>query len=271
MNEGPKQSRWNSLKDTLTGRKPGSLSEPGAPVDGSLPAEPAPVQSKAQDDCPPSNDDQARLAALYRVSRVLGTSLDLDEVLAQVLDAVIELTGAERGLLVMIENETGDWKLRLARNINPEKLNNWEQEVSSTIINMVLKEQRGVVTSDAQSDSRFSTSQSVFFNVLRSMMCAPLLARGRTIGAIYVDSRIQVGIFDQEDLDMMDTFATQAAFAIDNARIYARTVEKVQQLTIELDTVRRDRQVAEITETEYFRKLQERVAHLRQNSRRGNP
>jgi len=48
-------------------------------------------------------DDQARLAALYRVSRILGTSLDLDEVLSQVMDAVIGLTGAERGILVLME------------------------------------------------------------------------------------------------------------------------------------------------------------------------
>lgn len=253
----PQQSRWNALRNTFSGRRPEDAPPPpGAPPPP--PAAPAPCVG----------DDQARLAALYQVSRSLGTSLNLDEVLAQVLDAVIDLTGAERGLLVMIENESGDWNLRLARNLNPDKLDTWEKEVSRTIINMVIQGRAGVVTSDAQSDSRFSTSQSVFFNVLRSIMCAPLMARGRIIGALYVDSRIQVGIFDQEDLEMMDTFATQAAFAIDNARIYTRTVQQVQQLTIELDEARRDRQVAEITETEYFKKLQERVEGLRRNTRR---
>ena len=210
--------------------------------------------------------DQARLAALYRVSRVLGTSLELDEVLAQVMDAVIGLTGAERGLLVLIESNSKDWTLRVTRNIDPEKLSNWETEISRTIINAAVETRQGVVTSDAQSDPRFSQQASVIFNVLRSIMCAPLLARGRVVGAIYVDSRIQKGIFIEDDLEMLDAFATQAAFAIDNARIYTNTVHKVQQLTIELDEVRKARQVAEITETEYFRQLQARAQALRKRS-----
>src|SRR4030042_1217343 len=119
-----------------------------------------------QDD--PARDDQARLAALYRVTRVLGTSLDLDEVLAQVMDAVIGLTGAERGILVMMDDESKDWQLRVARNIDQERLNSWEKEVSSTIINTAVQTRRGVVTADAQSDPRFSSKASVRLNVLRS-------------------------------------------------------------------------------------------------------
>jgi len=215
-------------------------------------------------------DDQARLAALYRVSRVLGTSLDLDEVLAQVMDAVMGLTGAERGLLVMVENDTQNWKLRLARNLDPDKLSQWEAEISRTIINTAVETRKGVATADAQSDPRFSMQASVIFNVLRSIMCTPLLARGRVIGAICVDSRIQKGIFDEDDLEMLDALAIQAAFAIDNARIYTHTVQQMQKLTIELDEVRKAQQVAEITETEYFQKLLEKVAAIRQHAR-SNP
>jgi GAF domain-containing protein len=234
---------------------------------------PAPLQTPVPSHAPipptpPCTDDQARLEALYRVSRVLGTSLEMDEVLSQVIDAVIDLTGAERGILVMIDNDSPDWKLRLARNIDPEKLDNWEAEVSRTIINKAIETRQGIVTADAQADPRFSTQASVIFNVLRSMMCAPLMARGRVIGAIYVDSRIQTDVFDQDDLEMMDAFATQAAFAIDNAHIYTRTVQKVKQLTIELDEVRRAREVAEITESDYFRKLQEKVQTLRKNQKK---
>jgi adenylate cyclase len=208
------------------------------------------------DDFPgPVKDDQTRLAALYRVSRVLGTSLDLEEVLSQVMDAVIGLTGAERGLLVLMDNETSEWKLRLARNLDPKKLNQWESSISRTMINTALESRKGVVTADAQSDPRFSTQASVIYNVLRSIMCTPLLARGRVIGAIYIDSRIQKGIFDVDDLDMLDALAVQAAFAIDNARIYTSTVQQIQILTNELDEVRKAQQVADITESEYFHQL----------------
>lgn len=214
-----------------------------------------------------AKDDQARLVALYRVSRVLGTSLDLDEVLSQVMEAVIGLTGAERGILVLTENDSQNWKLRLARNLDPEKLSNWEAEISRTMINTALETRQGVVTADAQSDPRFSMQASVIFNVLRSIMCTPLLARGRVIGAIYVDSRIQKGIFDADDLEMLNTLAIQAAFAIDNARIYTNTVQQMQKLTIELDEARKAQQVAEITETEYFQQLLAKVQAMRQHAK----
>jgi GAF domain-containing protein len=276
MDEKPTQSRWSVFRKALQGPQsvePPVQPQPGetaassttvpAPAGATPPAEAAPAQ--------PCGSDQDRLEALYRVTRTLGTSLDLDEVLAQVIDAVIDLTGAERGLLVMVEGESGEWKLRLARNIDPDKLAKWEREISRTIITTAIETGKGIVTADAQADPRFSTQASVLFNALRSMMCAPLLARGRVIGAIYVDSRIMKGIFSDEDLNMIETFATQAAFALDNARLYTNTVRQVQQLTIELDQARRARQVAEITETDYFRELQLKVQNLREHKKKAAP
>ena len=259
--------RWRALKAVLSGRKEEARSQ-----DETQQPEPPPVVETTE----PSTidprlilrarDDQARLAALYRVLRMLGTSLDLDEVLIQVMDAVIGLTGAERGILVYTEADPSNWTLRVARNFDEEKLSNWDAEISRTIIDTAIQTKQGIVTADAMSDPRFSMQASVIFNVLRSTLCTPLLARGRVIGAIYVDSRIQKGIFDEKDLEMLDAFAVQAAFAIDNARIYTRTVREVQQLKIELDEVRKAHQVAEITESEYFRQLLAKVKAMRKPS-----
>ena len=124
----------------------------------------------------PIRDDQARLEALYRVTRVLGTSLDLDEVLAQVMDAVIGLTSAERGILVLVDDESKDWKLRVARNIDQGKLSSWESEVSKTIINTAVQTRRGVVTADAQSDPRFSSLTTM----QPTCSCSPTSATPRT-------------------------------------------------------------------------------------------
>ncbi|MBN1147720.1 MAG: GAF domain-containing protein [Anaerolineales bacterium] len=163
------------------------------------------------------DQEQRRLAALYRVSRALGTSLDLDEVLAQVMDAVIGLTGAERGFLVLLDAGSGMWQLRAARNISQETLQ--QMEVSRTVLNTVITAGDGVVTTDAQTDPRFSEHDSVVFYALRSIMCTPLRSRGKLIGAIYVDNRAQVGMFTKKDLELLDTFAAQAAIAIENARL----------------------------------------------------
>lgn len=262
-------SKFDSLKSAFGRKTPPpadkDAAQPPAEAAPAAPAQPAlqPTQPKPE---PYASDDQTRLAALYRVSRILGTSLEVDEVLGQVMDAVIELTGAERGLLVLTESDSQDWTLRVSRNFNEKQLKEWEKEVSRTVINTALQTGKGVVTADAQTDPRFSAQASVVFNVLRSTMCTPLLARGRLLGAIYVDSRIQKDIFDNEDLEMLDALAIQAAFALDNARIYTRTVQQVHQLTIELDEARKAHQVAEITETDYFKQLQARAQALRDST-----
>lgn len=193
----------------------------------------------------PAQQDHARLAALYRVSQVLGTSLDIDEVLAQAMDAVIELTGAERGFLVLCEVGTRSWKVRMARNIRQEDLQG--MEVSRSLIDEVINSAQGLLTTDAQNDPRFSGRQSVVFYGLVSIMCAPLLARGQVIGAVYVDNRVQRGIFDQNDLEMLSAFAAQAAIAIDNARLYTLVdqalVRIVQNSPVAIVTLDLDGQV----------------------------
>ena len=183
------------------------------------------------------NQKQNRLEALYKVSQVLGTSLDLSEVLTQVMDAVIGLTGAERGFLALREADGVSWRLRAARNFSQEILETDKMKVSRTFIDAVLQNGQGLVTTDAQSDPRFSASDSVIFYALRSILCAPLKTRGSVIGAIYVDNRAQAGLFSPEDLDLLNTFAAQAAAAIENARLYTSTDQALAQRVAELETL----------------------------------
>jgi signal transduction histidine kinase len=185
----------------------------------------------------PLDQEHARLAALYQVTQVLGTSLDLDEVLTQVMDAVIGLTGAERGFLVLQEAETGAWHLQAARNYSQENLRPKDMEISRTVINTVIENGKGLVTTDAQTDPRFAQQDSVVFYALRSILCAPLLLRGKPIGAIYVDNRAQAGLFNRDDLEMLSAFAIQAAIAIDNARLYTRTDQALARRIAELETL----------------------------------
>jgi signal transduction histidine kinase len=186
-----------------------------------------------------SGEEQTRLAALYRVSQVLGTSLDLDEVLNQVIDAVIGLTEAERGFLMLVEGDTKELNVRAGRNMEQETLEGKAMEVSRTVIRTVLDSGTGVVTTNAQKDPRFSGQESVVIFGLRSIMCAPLRARGEVIGVVYVDNRAQVGLFTDEDLEMLNAFASQAAAAIENARLYTHTDQSLADRVQELESLAR--------------------------------
>ena len=185
-----------------------------------------------------NNDNQeSRLAALYRVSQSLGRSLNLDEVLNQVMDAIIELTGAERGFLTLIDPTTGELHLRAARNMDGENLHSEDMEVSRTVIQSVIDSEEGVITTNAQTDPRFAGQESVVFHSLKSILCAPLRSSGKIIGVIYVENRAQSGIFTKEDLDLLNAFATQAAVSIENARLYTRTDQALTARVGELETL----------------------------------
>lgn len=183
-----------------------------------------------------ATSEQARLAALYDVSQSLGSSLNLEEVLTQAMDAVISLTGAERGFLMLLDPDTSNLRLRAARNFEQETLQR-KDAVSRTVIDSVMRSGKPVLTTDALTDPRFSSQESVILHALRSILCVPLRNRGQVTGVIYVDNRVQSGLFTNEDLDLLNAFAAQAAIAIENARLYSRTDQALSARLAELETL----------------------------------
>lgn len=179
---------------------------------------------------------QARLAALYEVSAKLGTTLDLGELLNLVMDSIIQLTGAERGFLVLSDEVTGELRTMAARNVDQETIAGRSMEISRTVVQRAISNGRGIVTDNAQEDDRFSGHESVVGYQLRSILCAPLRARGRVIGAVFVDNRLFSGVFSREDLALLEAFTNQAAMAIDNARLFTQTdqalARRVEELTL---------------------------------------
>lgn len=184
------------------------------------------------------NIQEARLAALYEVSSRLGKSLDLSEVLNQVMDSIIQLTGAERGFLMLYNEETGQLQSMAARNIENETIQG-QEKVSKTVIARAMTSGQGVLTNNAQEDERFSGTESVVGYQLRSIMCAPLIARGNALGAVYVDNRLFNGVFNEDDLGLLVTFANQAATAIENARLFTQTDQQLARRVEELSLFQR--------------------------------
>ncbi len=163
---------------------------------------------------------RGELSALCDVSAVIGSSLDLPEVLNHVMDQIIALTGAERAILMLIHPETGALECRAARNMDRETMTGSAFEISRSIVHQVAATGEPVVTTNAQMDPRFSAQESIVGYSLRSILCVPLKVRGRTTGVIYADNRIRTGLFSDRDRDLLATFASQAAVAIENARLF---------------------------------------------------
>ena len=173
--------------------------------------------------------DQYR--AVTGVAALINSSLDLTQVLNEVMDTIIQLTGAERGYLMLRNSDTGEMEFRIARNVERESLDSAEFEISRSIVNRVAESGEAVITTNAQEDSRFQGAESIVSYSLRSILCVPLTLRDEITGVIYTDNKIHAGLFTEATRDLLMLFASMAAVAIENARLFQRLRSTLDAIT----------------------------------------
>jgi PAS domain S-box-containing protein len=167
----------------------------------------------------PSKLKNSDLKALLDVSQAINSTLVLDEILQRVMKKAVELLKAERGFLMLLDEEK-NLQFKTAHNLVKEALSQEDFKISMSIANQVAKTGISVYTSDALEDERYSKQKSVMELKLRSIMCVPLKSKEKIIGIVYLDNSSQANIFLQSDLDLFEVFASQASLAIENAKLY---------------------------------------------------
>ena len=170
------------------------------------------------------------LLALAQIGQVVNSSLELDDVLRIVMDTIIRLTRAERGFLMLRDNNN-QLVATVARNWEKESINTSESAVSRTVIQKVIESGEAILTTNAQEDPRLSGQESIVAFNLRSILCVPLKVKNELIGVIYADNRIRSGIFQEGERDLLVAFSNQAAVAIDNARLFSSLKQTLAEVT----------------------------------------
>jgi len=165
------------------------------------------------------------LHTLYQITRTMISSLDFDVVLNNVINSIMELTRAERGVIMDVDQSTGNLHVLVARGVTGEKLAR-EDAYSTTIVNQVVETRQPLLTNNAMFDSRIQPGQSIIMRGLRAILCAPMLVHDRLVGVVYVDTAMRSGTFTEADRDLLMAVAGQAGVAIENARLYLVAVEK---------------------------------------------
>ena len=160
------------------------------------------------------------LKVLTRVAETLVASRPVEEVLQQVMDIVFESIPAERGFLML----AGDDKDATTLTAKVTKYRNKSHDrgkitISKTIAQRVLSDRVAILTSDALSDARFSSGDSIRINQIRSAMVAPLWNREEVIGIIHLDTSALTHAFTENDLDLLSALANFAAVAIERSRL----------------------------------------------------
>lgn len=178
------------------------------------------------------------LRALANTTALINSSQTRDEVLKQVMDTVIALTGAERGYIVLKNQETGELEFKIARGMDQSQLQNDKLIVSRSIVNHVADTGEPVLTDNASEDAQYQSQESIVGYALRSILAVPLTVRQDVIGVVYCDNRFLSGLFKASDLALLSAFANQSAVAIENARLFESLRASLDQVTELRDRMR---------------------------------
>ena len=197
-----------------------------------------------------------RLYRLLEIYRRINSERDPDRLLGLVMDTAVELTGAERGFLLLGESAS-QLRVEVARNLDPA---GESAAYSRSIAERVFLTGAPVITVSAHSDPRFSDYPSVHQMQLESVLCIPVHSQGRVCGVLYMESRFQSGRFSPEDQRLLMAFGDQVAISLTNARLLADNIRKASELQ------RANEQIEALAE-ERKQHLQERTAQLAEAQR----
>ena len=152
---------------------------------------------------------------LVEFSERLLRNYDLPTLLDTLMDAVVDISGADKGFLILTESDR--FSIKVARNLKKETILNAEGQFSDSIAAQVVRTLKPIIVSDALNDAQFGTEESVVANRLQSVMCVPLLERGNLLGLIYVGNDNIRNLFDEPKLTVLTLFSAQASLLIRNA------------------------------------------------------
>ncbi|MHC4481875.1 MAG: SpoIIE family protein phosphatase, partial [Planctomycetota bacterium] len=182
-----------------------------------------------------------RLQSIIRISNAIQTELELNVLLGLVMDSLFEVFRLADRAFLMLYDENGEFKPAASRNRQgePERIT-----ISRSIIREVTNRRIAVLSSDAMTDERFTGAMSILSFGIRSMMCAPLVAKDELLGIIHLDTAGEQGRFSQDDLELLSGVASQTALAIASARMHERLLHR--------DRMERDLKIATQVQTSFL-------------------
>jgi len=174
------------------------------------------------------------IEALSEIAQTINSILELQPLLEKIIDIALDVLAAERGL-VLLKNISvpSGFEIETSRNLTENQLVDITQ-LSSSVIQNVLKNGEPILLFEAQKDPQFSATESIVIQKIQSIACVPLKIKNRQIGAIYLDSLSHRSRFTKENLPFLNAFANQAAVAIENARLYEGLRSENRQLREEV-------------------------------------
>ena len=181
------------------------------------------------------------LGVLLEVARTLGSGLSLEDVLTSVVDAAIQVTRTERGLL-LLANPAGELQMIVARDAQHTTLRPEQLQVSQSVVKRVASSRRELIVTDTGTETGMNAQESVARLELHTIVAIPIdklpmietldatisTRQGELLGVLYLDSHASSSAFTDLDRQVLRTLAREAATVVENVRLFAAARAKTR-------------------------------------------
>jgi len=195
------------------------------------------------------------LKSVIKATQAISGEIILEELLRKLMEIVIENAGAQRGFLILEKNGrwlieaegTADEKdVRILQGIDLEE----SEELSRSIVRFVARSHENVVLDDAAVKGLFVDDPYIKRNRTKSVLCTPLLNRGRLNGILYLENNLATDAFTAESIEVLELLAGQAAIALENATLYQQAQREIAERTQAEEALRESRELLSETNKE---------------------
>jgi diguanylate cyclase (GGDEF)-like protein len=193
------------------------------------------LASRTRGSSPPARDlglalkrTAKRLAILTDIVKTANSILEPRKVIELIMGKIQQLIPSEAWSMLMVDEEKQELAFELALGAKGKDVSSYRVKMGEGVAGWVAQTGKPAIVNDAARDRRFTRKFDTKTQFeTRSILCAPLISRGRTIGVVEIINRVG-GRFTQTDLDILLTLVEPCAIAIENAMLFQRT----EQLTI---------------------------------------
>lgn len=156
-----------------------------------------------------------RMSSFMALIRNISSILDMNTLLDKILVTVIEVSGAQNGIL-MLKNEKNGKLETLAQKITSQSIN----DIPDQIIQMVYEKGEAMVSTNVAEEEKYSIYKSVLINGVKSVLCLPIKSNEAIVGICYLENKLSSAVFAPEDIDILNSVLAQAAISIENAKLF---------------------------------------------------
>jgi signal transduction histidine kinase len=177
----------------------------------------------------------ARYQRLIEISRDLASTLDLDTLLHRIVRVAAEFSQAEEASILLYDEVKKELRFQAATNLDNPAIRGLRVPVKQSVAGWIVTHCEPIIIADVKNDERHfgHVNQNSALNT-KSLLGVPLVNKGEVVGVLEAINK-RVGEFDNEDQELLMTLGTQAAVAIQNARLFAQS-DLISEFVHELRT-----------------------------------